>query len=488
MNKAMTDILKNKRKTVLFVFLAIILVLATWYKLKVRGITMTEDASYEQVLVCKNSDVNHVHSAECYEKVAVTNQNEKENVVQEEKAKNTTDSKAEEQQTNKQNETSDQTSKTELKENTPETLNSEEIVKNADRNNRISTTALENVSHSEKSDAVNLYVNIDNNWTLIGVLSQKTGKKGKKYISADDVTKLINKKLDISPNKASEFNLCYFVGTKNIFSMTNINKDKYNLGNDNLYIDAYITSNVTSEDALRNGKNNFKVYSITEKTAENVPIDGTPNVYATTNKPATYQLSGEHNYYVNNESEIKQAGTQINISGPTVLKQVPVEKCTVTIVSVDGKVATKQVNKGSKFTLGSNLKWKVGDSTELTDGGTQITVNENITVTESNEIKINYTVDTSTTATNINAIYKYDGIAIPTVQGSNTYSTTITYNSGTTTEQLSDKYVTPYNSAATVTKDRIILEFAGWKINGGSTVVNAQTELSWNELYSYAQN
>ena len=137
MNKAMTDILKNKRKTVLFVVLAIILVLATWYKLKVQGITMTEDASYEQVLVCKNSDVNHVHSAECYEKVAVTNQNEKENVVQEEKAKDTTDSKAEEQQTNKQNETSDQTSKTELKENTPETLNSEEIVKNADRNNRI---------------------------------------------------------------------------------------------------------------------------------------------------------------------------------------------------------------------------------------------------------------------------------------------------------------------------------------------------------------
>ena len=489
MNKAMTDILKNKRKTVLFVVLAIILVLATWYKLKVQGITMTEDASYEQVLVCKNSDVNHVHSAECYEKVAVANQNEKENVVQEEKAKDTTDSKAEEQQTNKQNETSDQTSKTELKENTPVTLNSEEIVENANRNNRISTTALENVSHSEERDAVNLYVNIDNNWTLIGNLDQKTSKKGKKYISADDVTNLIKNRLAISPNKASEFNLCYIVGTKNVFSMTNINKNKYNLGNDNSYIDAYITSNVTSEDAWKNGENNFKVYSITEKTAENVPIDGTPKyAYATTNKPATYQLSDEYNYYVNNESEIKQAGTQINISGPTVLKQVPVEKCTVTIVSVDGKVATKQVNKGSKYTLGSNLKWKVGDSTELTDGGTQITVNENITITESNEIKINYTVDTSTTATNIDARYKYDGIAIPTVHGNNTYSTTITYNSGTTTEQLSDKYVTPYNSGATVTKDRIILEFAGWKVNGGATVVNAQTELSWNELYSYAQN
>ena len=46
MNKAMTDVLKDKRKTFLFVFLAIALVLATWYKLKIQGITMTDDVSY----------------------------------------------------------------------------------------------------------------------------------------------------------------------------------------------------------------------------------------------------------------------------------------------------------------------------------------------------------------------------------------------------------------------------------------------------------
>ena len=72
MNKAMTDVLKDKRKTFLFVFLAIALVLATWYKLKIQGITMTEDVSYEEVLICENTDETHVHSAECYEKVAVT--------------------------------------------------------------------------------------------------------------------------------------------------------------------------------------------------------------------------------------------------------------------------------------------------------------------------------------------------------------------------------------------------------------------------------
>lgn len=71
----MTDVLKNKRKTFIFVFLAIALVLATWYKLKIQGITMTEDisadASFEEVLICENTDVDHVHSTECYEKVAI---------------------------------------------------------------------------------------------------------------------------------------------------------------------------------------------------------------------------------------------------------------------------------------------------------------------------------------------------------------------------------------------------------------------------------
>lgn len=76
----MTDVLKNKRKTFIFVFLAIALVLATWYKLKIQGITMTEDisadVSYEEVLICENTDVDHVHSTECYEKVAVVSSDE----------------------------------------------------------------------------------------------------------------------------------------------------------------------------------------------------------------------------------------------------------------------------------------------------------------------------------------------------------------------------------------------------------------------------
>lgn len=494
MNKAMTDVLKNRRKTFLFLFLAIALVLATWYKLKIQGITMTEDVSYEEVLICDNTEESHVHSAECYEKVAVTSSDKHEEINQEEKEEqneNTTDTNLEEQQESEQDKLLEQTDETNLQENIPENLEQEEITEDTDGNNGISTMALDNVGASTSNNAVNLYVNIDDNWTLIGVLN-KTSYYNNKVVSSSDVTNLINEKLSIGPS-TGEFNLCYFTGGNTIFSIASEYYSQYYFGNSNSYVDAYITANVTSNrlnntiDRI-NTNNKFKVYSITEKTSENVEIKDSPKYVYTTSGTAKYQLSSEYNYYVNDSTEIVPGGTEISITGAMTLKQVPVEKCTVTIVGVDGTITTKQVNKGSKYTLGSNLKWKVGNSTELTDGGTQITVNEDITITESNEIKINYTVDTSTSATNIDAKYKYDGIAIPTVQGSNTCSTTITYNNGTTTEKLSDKYVTPYNSGAATTKDRIVLEFAGWKVNGGSTIINEQIELSWNELYSYAQN
>ena len=99
MNKAMTDKIRNKSKTILFVFLAILLVLATWYKLKIQGITMAEDVFYEEVLICDNTEESHVHSEECYEKVAVTSSDKQKKANQiKENVQNTTDSNLEEQQ------------------------------------------------------------------------------------------------------------------------------------------------------------------------------------------------------------------------------------------------------------------------------------------------------------------------------------------------------------------------------------------------------
>ena len=127
MNKAMTDVLKDKRKTFLFVFLAIALVLATWYKLKIQGITMTDDVSYEEVLICENTDETHVHSAECYEKVAVTSSDKQKEINQsEEQIQNTTDTNLEESE--------EQNNKTDSQENIPEDTGQKEIAEDMDSN------------------------------------------------------------------------------------------------------------------------------------------------------------------------------------------------------------------------------------------------------------------------------------------------------------------------------------------------------------------
>lgn len=125
MNKAMTDVLKDKRKTFLFVFLAIALVLATWYKLKIQGITMTDDVSYEEVLICENTDETHVHSAECYEKVAVTSSDKQEEINQsEEQKQDTTDTNLEESE--------EQNNETDSQENIPEDTGQKEIAEDMD--------------------------------------------------------------------------------------------------------------------------------------------------------------------------------------------------------------------------------------------------------------------------------------------------------------------------------------------------------------------
>lgn len=127
MNKAMTDVLKDKRKTFLFVFLAIALVLATWYKLKIQGITMTEDVSYEEVLICENTDETHVHSAECYEKVAVTSSDKQKEINQsEEQIQDTTDTNLEESE--------DQNNETDSQENIPVDTGQKEIAEDMNSN------------------------------------------------------------------------------------------------------------------------------------------------------------------------------------------------------------------------------------------------------------------------------------------------------------------------------------------------------------------
>lgn len=63
----------NKKAKILFIVLAILLTLATWYKLKVQGITMTSSAEvqYETILACECKDEEHVHTEDCYKVIAI---------------------------------------------------------------------------------------------------------------------------------------------------------------------------------------------------------------------------------------------------------------------------------------------------------------------------------------------------------------------------------------------------------------------------------
>lgn len=86
----MNNLLGNNTKAkLLFIILAILLTLITWYKLRVQGITLigVSETKYETVLVCKNTEEEHIHTKECYERVLVEN-NEKDEQQEKEQQKN----------------------------------------------------------------------------------------------------------------------------------------------------------------------------------------------------------------------------------------------------------------------------------------------------------------------------------------------------------------------------------------------------------------
>lgn len=500
MDKAMTDVLKYKRKTFLFVFLAIALVLATWYKLKIQGITLTEDISYEEVLICENAEETHMHLAECYELVAVTSsdkQNEIDNTTEDQTTENNLDKNAQkEEKTNSQEILEDNQAEipkdTEQAKIAKDINNNEMMLAELTALGQASTYALGDTSSA--SDKVNVYLYIDNKWQSIGYVdrgSYQSWFNTYYTVSSDNIINLIQNELGITVS-TSDIRTLYYSNNQNYARTTLSDDGTYSLGTSNTHRDIYITASLNNstrtKEQLTQG-NTFKVYSVKEYNLEDV-LQPIQYVYATTGT-ATYQLSSDYNYYVNESTNVTIGGTEIDITGPTTLKQILAEKCTVTIKYANGTQTTVQVIKGGTYTLGSYLKWKVGEANELTDGGTKITVNEDITIEEAKQITIIYTVDISTTATGLEENFLYDEISVPTVQGSSTYEVTITYADGTTIEKLSNNYVTPYNNSedTKASKDREVLEFTAWKVNNSSTQeLQPETELTWEQLYNYAKN
>lgn len=527
----MINVLKGQRK-VLFIILSIFLVLVTWYILKIQGITLAEDTVYEEVLICENTEETHVHSQSCYKQVLVASSNiesptqetkkpeddGKKNKLLEETTKNKQEENVatEEATQNKQEENvaTEETIKKNKQENTlqeqtPEkeqpseengqTIDEKEIkntennvinnnITNKENNQGISTYALDETSTNDQM--VNIYLNIDNEWKSIGTLqSTRRGIFSTYYaLQIQEITNLITNvlKIDINSN-----NFTGYYSEKTSDSLTKVttsawDSNNYNLGTSRNYKDLYLTYGITKNSITKaelTNSNMLKVYSITEYNAENVKVGDTKYVYTTSNT-AKYTLPEGNNYYVNEEAEVTAGGTTIDIDKKTKIKQTPIEKVIITVKYANGTIEYKEVPKGSNYTLKSNLKWKIGDQAQLVDGGTVIKVVDDIVIEESKQITIKYNIDTSTAATGLSNSYRYDGVAIPTVQNS---IVEITYNEGTVTENISSKFLKPYKSDVT-SKDKIVLEFAGWKAGNAPELIRPGATLSWQELYNLAKN
>lgn len=324
MNKAMTyDKLKDKRKTFLFVFLAIALVLATWYKLKIQGITMTEDISYEEVLICEKTEETHVHLPECYEKIAVISsekQQEKETADPETETELETDINLEE------------ADNIDSSDNTSDAFKSEELEENLQEEQ---TDSQENLQYEEKQE---------------------------------EILK------DIEQNTI----------VKNLNSNSLMSTQPFTL-----------STPVTNNIALANEEPVTPVEEVAPITI-NYIVDTTPEA---TGYSIDYR-------YVHEEKKI-------NIDIPTV------------------------------------------------QGVTQ---------------------------TNAETIYKTDANNIQVPYTKTTYSATINYNNGSTIANLSNQYMTPYHATETDSLDRFLLRFKGWKINNSDIVIQAGTELKWEDLESYAKD
>lgn len=106
---------------------------------------------------------------------------------------------------------------------------------------------------------------------------------------------------------------------------------------------------------------------------------------------------------------------------------------------------------------------------------------------EKNEIKISYIIDLSESATGLESTYSYEGIDKPTIYKSNQYDILIKNGESIKIEEISNKYVTPFNTKTQYnTKDRIIIEFIGWKIEGTTQILKAGDNLSWDQMQRYA--
>ena len=510
----MTNVLNGKKRIILAI-LAIILVLLTWYSLKVKGITLTAEETTDLVLLCENTDEDHVHTDECYG----TAEESDTTVVGE------NDTNSAEQEDVVSTDTEETTEDTELSE--AETDTTTDAASEADEDDdlvvaeesEIETVALdEDIEESTSSQAVNIYINIDGTWTLIGTTSTTSSSSGNRTtytLSEDDILEVINNSLELGLTSISDYYIYYSIYSNGSFSTTSLSEltssnstsnstSTYSVSSSSA-INIYITDYAGSSSNNNGPGQNSQTYTLTtidenntlqitsfEITVYEYDTDETTLVetyeitaYSLDSEEFSYNytLSDEYNYYVDDSAELTAGGSTITITTNSVtLTRVEIVKCTITIIYADGTIETQKVNSGTTYTLPSNMKWKVGTSSEYTDGGTSITITDDITITESSEIIVTFTVDLDSAA----SVLGLD-VEIPTYITENnelTYTVTISYDSGITTVTLTSDYVISVNSG----NPRYIAQFTNWVEQTTSDTYEAEVEIYWNTLYNYAVN
>ena len=142
---------------------------------------------------------------------------------------------------------------------------------------------------STSTSQVNVYMYIDNEWQSIGYVARS--RTTYYTVSSENIINLIKSELGITVAPSKLGTLYYSNGTS--YSKTTLSNGIYTIGTKNKHRDIYITAGLTNDTRTRtkltNG-NKFKVYTITEVTAEDVEIENSPTYIYTTTGTATYQL------------------------------------------------------------------------------------------------------------------------------------------------------------------------------------------------------
>lgn len=108
---------------------------------------------------------------------------------------------------------------------------------------------------------------------------------------------------------------------------------------------------------------------------------------------------------------------------------------------------------------------------------------------QEDDLTISYIVDFSESATGLSTDYSYEGIDTPKINGKEQYDVIIKRNKKIKIEDISNKYVTPINTkTVSNTKDRAVLKFVGWKVEGTNEIIKAGEEIKYEQLKKYSNS